>query len=87
MPYPRRKFIAHALAGVVLLTLGPRVAAAADIPIPNVTGLYTVKVARVAAPTSTAEVSREVRDWPGKVAVGGGRYSMGGQVAVRGGLL
>lgn len=86
MPYPRRKFLAHALAGVGLLTLGPRVAAAADIPIPNVTGLYTVKVARVAAPTSTAEVSREVRDWPGKVAVGGGRYSMGGQVAVRGGL-
>ena len=86
MPSPRRKFIAHALAGVGLFTFGPRVAAAADIPIPNVTGLYTVKVARVIAPKSTAEVASEVRSWPGKVAVGGGRYSMGGQVAIRGGL-
>jgi FAD/FMN-containing dehydrogenase len=86
MTYPRRKFIAHALASAGLLTIGPRVAAAADIPIPNVTGLYTVKVARVVAPMSTAEVASEVRGWPGKVAVGGGRYSMGGQVAIRGGL-
>ena len=31
-------------------------------------------------------MSRLVKGWDGKVAVGGGRYSMGGQVAVRGGL-
>jgi FAD/FMN-containing dehydrogenase len=83
----RRKFLAHALAGAGLLTLGPAMAASApDLLIPNVTGLYTVKVARVVAPASTTEVAREVRSWPGRVAVGGGRYSMGGQVAIRGGL-
>ena len=27
-----------------------------------------------------------LRDWPGKVAIGGGRFSMGGQVAIAGGL-
>ncbi len=52
----------------------------------NVTGLYSVEVARVAQPRSTAEVAAAVRAWPGEVAVGGGRYSMGGQVAIRGGL-
>jgi FAD/FMN-containing dehydrogenase len=86
MPNPRRKFLAQALAGAGLLTLGPRAAVAADILIPNVTGLHTIKVARAVAPASTAEVAREVLGWPGKVAIGGGRYSMGGQVAIKGGL-
>jgi FAD/FMN-containing dehydrogenase len=87
MHTPRRTFLAQALAGAGLFTLGPALAASApDILIANVTGLYPVKVARVVAPTSTEEVAREVRSWPGKVAIGGGRYSMGGQVAIRGGL-
>lgn len=37
-------------------------------------------------PRSTSEVAAAVISWPGQIAVGGGRYSMGGQVAVRGGL-
>jgi FAD/FMN-containing dehydrogenase len=84
---PRRIFLAQALAGAGLLTLGPAMAAAApDILISNVTGLYPVKVAKVVAPTSSAEVANAVRSWPGKVGIGGGRYSMGGQVAITGGL-
>lgn len=86
MRNPRRTFLAQALAAAGLLTTGLPLAAAAEILIRNVTGLYSVKVARAVAPTSTAEVCREVLAWPGKVAVGGGRYSMGGQVAIRGGL-
>jgi FAD/FMN-containing dehydrogenase len=87
MPNSRRKFLAQALAGAGLLTLGPAMAAAApDLLIPNVTGLYPVKVAKAVAPTSTAEVASAVRSWPGKVGIGGGRYSMGGQVAITGGL-
>lgn len=43
-------------------------------------------VARIDVPRSTADVISAVVSWPGKIAVGGGRYSMGGQIAVRGGL-
>jgi len=87
MHAPRRRFLAQALAGAGLLTLSlPDALAAPGILVPNVTGLYSVEVARVAAPTSTEEVAQAVRGWPGRIAVGGGRYSMGGQVAIRGGL-
>ena len=66
----------------------PLVALAAPlaIPVENVTRLYTVEVARVETPADTEAVVRALRDWPGKVAIGGGRYSMGGQVAIAGGL-
>ena len=75
------------MVGAGLLTLRPAVAVSASgILIQNVTGLYAVEVARVAAPVSTEEVAREVSRWPGKIAVGGGRYSMGGQTAVTMGL-
>ena len=60
--------------------------AAPQLVIGNVTGLYPVEVARIVEPRDTADVSAAVLAWPGQVAVGGGRYSMGGQTAVRGGL-
>ena len=75
------------MAGAGLLTLAPPSALSAPVTlIQNVTGLYPVAVARVLAPTSSAEVASAVRLWPGKVGIGGGRYSMGGQVAIAGGL-
>jgi len=75
------------MAEASLLALAPaRALAAPATLIENVSGLYPVEVARVAAPMSTAEVAAAVRGWPGKIAVGGGRYSMGGQVAIAGGL-
>ncbi|RST52802.1 FAD-binding oxidoreductase [Variovorax sp. MHTC-1] len=52
----------------------------------NVTRLYTVEVERVATPRSREAVRDAIVSWPGLIAVGGGRYSMGGQVAVAGGL-
>ena len=66
----------------------PLVALAAPlaIPVENVTRLYTVEVARVETPADTEAVVRALRDWPGKVAIGGGRFSMGGQIAIAGGL-
>ena len=54
--------------------------------IENVTRLYPVRVSRVVVPASLQDVAQAVRHWPGAVAVGGGRYSMGGQVGVEGGL-
>ena len=81
----RRTFLAHSLAAAGLLTLAPLRALGA-VAISNVTGLYTVQVARTQAPATTQDVVDALRSWDGKVSVGGGRYSMGGQVAIADGL-
>lgn len=87
MTISRRTFLFQAMAGAGLLTLAPLPALSAQgILVPNITGLYTVEVAKIATPVSASELARIVREWPGKIAVGGGRYSMGGQVAIRAGL-
>ena len=84
----RRTLLAQALAVAAVCEFAPLVALAAPlaIPVENVTRLYTVEVARVETPADTDAVVRALRDWPGKVAIGGGRYSMGGQIAIAGGL-
>jgi FAD/FMN-containing dehydrogenase len=83
----RRSFLFLALAGAGMLATAPlRAVAASALLVPNVTGLYAVAVAGIARPSTTTAVSEAVRNWPGKIAVGGGRYSMGGQVAIEGGL-
>ncbi len=80
--------LARALAVGLACELAPLAALAAQLslPIENVTRLYTVEVARIETPTDADSVVRALRDWSGKVAIGGGRYSMGGQVAIAGGL-
>lgn len=87
LPDPRRRALVQALlsAGVLLAAPVP-VLGAPSLVIGNVTGLYPVEVARIDVPKSTDEVASAIRRWPGQVAIGGGRYSMGGQVAVRAGL-
>ena len=83
----RRQVLAAALAAAGCLSLAPaRALAAAGLSVPNITGLYTVPVARIEAPVSTAGVVQALASWPGQVAVGGARCSMGGQVAIAGGL-
>ena len=83
----RRKFLAKSLASAGLLTLASeRSHAAEQFLVTNVTGLYSIQVARIEIPRSTAEVAALIRSWSGQVCIGGGRYSMGGQVAVRSGL-
>ena len=47
----------------------------------DVTGLYPVPVFSVVTPRSLAEVQEAVRRSTGPLAVGGGRFSMGGQTA------
>lgn len=84
---PRRTFLVYTLGTIGLSSVGmARSVCAADVVVSNVTGLYSVIVAEVGQPSSAAEVSELVRKWPGKIAIGGGRYSMGGQVAVKAGL-
>lgn len=83
----RRSFLTLALVEAGIVALAPaRAMAAGSLLVGNVTGLYAVEVARIATPRSAGEVSMLLRSWRGQVAVGGGRYSMGGQVAVKGGL-
>jgi FAD/FMN-containing dehydrogenase len=86
-PLHRRSLLGAALATAGLLGIAPaRCLAAGPLEVGNVTGLYPVEVARILAPRSTADVAAAITAWPGRIAVGGGRYSMGGQIAVRGGL-
>ncbi|MGH8806534.1 MAG: FAD-binding oxidoreductase [Noviherbaspirillum sp.] len=83
----RRAVLFNMLACAGLLATAPQKALCAiELLVPNMTGLYAVSVARVVTPSTSEDVSRAVRDWPGKIAVGGGRYSMGGQIAISGGL-
>jgi FAD/FMN-containing dehydrogenase len=83
----RRSLLAGSLALAGLLAVHPPLALAAPrLLVENVTQLYPVEVARIVVPHSAAEVAAAVVAWPGQVAVGGERYSMGGQVAVRAGL-
>ncbi|MDF3036123.1 MAG: FAD-binding protein [Paucimonas sp.] len=63
-----------------------RPVSAATFLVRNVTGLYTVEVARIFQPVDAQDVAEAIRGWPGKIAIGGGRYSMGGQTAIRLGL-
>jgi len=86
----RRALVWQVLAGAALVHAAPWPALAAPIPGPlvvdNVTGLYPVSVARVATPASVQDVVDAVKGWPGPISIGGGRYSMGGQVALPGSL-
>lgn len=83
MPTTRRTFLAQALGAAGLLSLSSVSALARpSFVISNITHLYPVEVARIAVPQSSEQVAREITAWAGKVAVGGGRYSMGGQTAV-----
>ena len=47
----------------------------------EITGLYPVTVNRVVTPRTVEEISKAVAASPGPIAIGGGRYSMGGQTA------
>jgi len=87
-PLTRRHVLVQALVGAGLVAAPglPHVLAAPDLLVANVTRLYSVRVARIATPRSADDVAKAIAAWPGRVAVGGGRYSMGGQVAVEGGL-
>lgn len=86
---PNRRTVlnrALVLAGLASTTPWHALAASPDLVVSNVTRLYDVRVARITKPRSTDEVVAALRGWPGRVSVGGGRYSMGGQAALEGSL-
>lgn len=70
----------------VFAVYSPSVLASSDMWIENVTKLYPVKVSVISSPQTTDEISKSITGHTGKISIGGGRYSMGGQVAISGGL-
>lgn len=78
----RRRFL-EAVAVSGLATLGPlsSPAAAKERVINDVSRLNPVVIADERLPRSTEEVRAALRAWRGTVSVGGGRFSMGGQIA------
>lgn len=48
----------------------------------NVTELYSVRVAQVVPVQNTEDVRQALKTWKGRISIGGGRYSMGGQTAI-----
>ncbi|HSV47241.1 MAG TPA: FAD-binding protein [Ramlibacter sp.] len=88
-PLRRRQLLAGALAAVGMLAASALQAqgqASPGVLLENITRLYPVRVARIVAPQDAAQLSAALASWPGQVCVGGGRFSMGGQIGVEGGL-
>ena len=83
----RRALLAGALGAAGSLAAADSSAAeTSPLQLHNVTRLYPVRVSRVNAPDVAADIAASVASWSGEIAVGGGRYSMGGQIGVKGGL-
>jgi FAD/FMN-containing dehydrogenase len=83
----QRRRLVQAMTAAGLLAMAPhRAYGTPGLMVHNITGLYGVAVARIERPQTTAEVAGAIRAWPGRVAIGGARYSMGGQIAIGGGL-
>lgn len=52
----------------------------------EVTELYEFQVGQIVTPLSEDEIVRAIKTTSGKISIGGGRYSQGGQVALRNSL-
>jgi FAD/FMN-containing dehydrogenase len=78
----RRRRLLKLAAAAALSAAGPATVAARaqSARVNDVTGLNSVRVARELRPRSADEVRSALREWNGAVSVGGGRYSMGGQI-------
>jgi FAD/FMN-containing dehydrogenase len=81
MNMDRRRFLEiAAVSSLSALAPAPR-AAGKDRVINDVSRLNSTRIAEERRPRSTDEVRAALRAWSGSVSVGGGRFSMGGQIA------
>jgi FAD/FMN-containing dehydrogenase len=78
----RRRFIKLA-AATALSGIAPPAfpAGAPEKRVNDLSGLNPVNVSRSDRPRTADEVRSALQGWPGPVSVGGGRFSMGGQIA------
>jgi FAD/FMN-containing dehydrogenase len=78
----RRKFLEIAAASCFsALVVPPAYAKSQDKVVNDVSRLNPIETATIQQPRSTEDVKSALRAWSGSVSVGGGRYSMGGQIA------
>lgn len=78
----RREFLeALALAGLASAVPRAYGQATRQVTVNDVTRLNPVSVAREVRPSTVEEVQKAVEMWPGTLSIGGGRFSMGGQIA------
>ena len=84
----RRRRLLKLAAATTLAPLGSLAThAQARAPVvSDVSQLNAIEVAAEARPASLDELVSRLRGWPGSVSVGGGRFSMGGQIALSGSL-
>lgn len=83
----RRKILLFAVGATALANLDAIAKCPADpLSICNVTHLNTVQAGKIATIEDTDQTQQALKKWRGKVSVGGGRFSMGGQTAIQGGL-
>lgn len=82
--HPSRRAVLGAMAGLAL-PVGAT-CPADPLAVCNVSHLHTVTVGGIVPVRNAQDVRQALRRWPGAVSVGGGRYSMGGQTALAGGL-
>ena len=66
---------------ITILTLLLCQAAYAAETVNDVSGMNPIEVAQVLAPTELDQIVAAVREHPGPIAIGGARFSMGGQTA------
>ncbi len=76
----RRRFLEIAAVSGLSALAASR-AAAKDRVINDISRLNPIRIAEERRPRSTDEVRAALRAWSGSVSVGGGRFSMGGQIA------
>lgn len=69
---------------LLLILLGLPALAAETVN--DVTGLNPIQVEHVLAPTKLEQIVAAVKNHPGPISIGGGRFSMGGQTATAGAL-
>jgi FAD/FMN-containing dehydrogenase len=81
----RRLALVSSLA-VALAVEPPMLCAAEPAVVNDVTQLNPIRVERVARPSNAEEVRELVKSHAGPISIGGGRYSMGGQIASEGAL-
>lgn len=85
-PLNRRAFLSTCATLATGAALDVRARCPADPHVVcNVTELYSVRVAGVVPVKSSDDVRQALNTWKGRISIGGGRYSMGGQTAIAGG--
>ena len=77
----RRELITTAVASAVITSNSSVRPNTTERVVRDYSGLTAVSVAAEEHPNSTTDVSEAIRDWSGSISIGGGRFSMGGQVA------